>query len=252
VAAVLALSLVSSFACLTSLPDATVCSGATQAFCDLRPPPGSVAREGGVGAEGGPPTMEGGACLFATEPCMSQRGTCACTQESECRRDTATCFPPPDCPSSVAQAKGGASCEGARIILRPEPHQCVCGCSSCAETCDGKGAIFGPNESFAVELPATLGERGSVGVMIRGRGAGAILIALGQQMGPVEAGAGMQPVPFGSAVFQGAEFEDLFGSSSTGVTYDWSDASHRPKTLQLTTDPFAYVEIDCIVPFVTP
>jgi hypothetical protein len=196
----------------------------------------------------------GGACLLAGEPCTSTRGTCACTKDNGCTRGATTCFPPPNCPTSVRQAKATAECLEPRIILRPENVQppCLCGCPSCAETCDGKGPIFGPNQTFAIELPATLGERGSLGAMIRGRGTGAVTVAVVQGP-PGDAGTGpAAATPFRSLVYQGDQFEDLFASSRDGVTYDWSESRNRPTTLQVTTDGNSYVEIDCIVPFVAP
>jgi len=245
---VLGVSLVSSVACLSGLPEATVCAGATQEFCNVRPPPGSAPGDGGMMMVEG-----GGGCLLVGEPCMGTRGTCACTKDNGCTRGASTCFPPPNCPGSVRQAKATAECIEPRLILRPENLQppCLCGCSSCAETCDGKGPIFGPNQTFAIELPATLGERGSLGAMIRGRGTGAVMVAIAQGP-PGEAGTGMTPTPFGNLVFQGDQLDDLFASTRDGITYDWTESGKRPTTLQVTTDANSYVEIDCVVPFLVP
>ncbi|MBS2015589.1 MAG: hypothetical protein JST00_22065 [Deltaproteobacteria bacterium] len=270
--AVVALAAAAGGACLTTLPEATLCEGSrpiAHPYCapaltaePLPPASTSAPPVGGPGEPDGGAKNSGGpggpavACSVTSDTCLrAQREGCGCTAAAECVRATSTCFPPPDCPESVRASVSSPQCLEADVTFssvtvanprRGEPISgaCACGCASCAATCDGKGPVLGGGEAMRIGVEA-LPNTGRIGFMARVRGVGIVTATLrgttGQPLGP----------PF-VITGPGSSFADLLPRGSSGLTYAWTSDAGRPVAIELAVGANAQLEIDCVVPFLVP
>jgi hypothetical protein len=114
---------------------------------------------------------------------------------------------------------------------------CVCGCASCATFCDGQGPVLGPDQTLRLTFPTALPSSGQLGIMVRTRGAGSVVVT-------AESGGG--EVPIGQAAADREFGETLLGPNPT---FSWSNDAQRPNAILLHTPDEALIEVDCIVPF---
>jgi hypothetical protein len=238
IAAVSSAAIVAATACLDPLPDGTRCTGMAEPFCEA----GMAATPPPPGPPGTPPLPS---CELTANECLAARGGCECTRSRECERSAATCFPPPDCPPSIRAAAPNARCSDVRATtLPPGPDACVCGCASCAATCDGKGPMFQGAQTLLVDLD-DLPNAGTLGLMMRVRGNGAInaiaSLANGADLGML-----------GILDTTGTEVVEAVSMTVGASRYSWTDESGRPQRIRLVTAPNSRVEIDCVVPFFLP
>jgi hypothetical protein len=213
------------------------------------PPDPSGTATGTADAPAPTPGLTGGApgCSLDGIPCLRDQGrACICTPAAECARTTASCSPPPECPASITNAAGAsARCLEAPASFAPEtPPGCTCGCASCAAICDGQGPVVGPGQIVRYQLPNDLPASGALGLMARLRGGG-------QAVFLVDLGGGAA-TPLGS-VPADSEFADNFPKTSAGLArYAWTEGQPRPVAIELHADPLGPVEVDCVVPFLSP
>jgi hypothetical protein len=100
----------------------------------------------------------------------------------------------------------------------------------------------------AFTLPwLTFPESGSLGVMVRARGMGTLMVGVRDQ-------GSNPPVPLDSVTL-GGEFTD----SISTTLYSWTTKSGRPQSIELSTptpvtptDPLSTAEVDCVVPYLAP
>jgi hypothetical protein len=112
---------------------------------------------------------------------------------------------------------------------------------SCAVACDGDGPVLGPDQVLLFALPNDPAPSGTLGAMVRMRGAGRVIVAAGPSPdGPKPA--------LGEARGSVTEFTEVVLGNEAGV-YRWTSERERPRVLELRTDAVANVEIDCVVPF---
>lgn len=227
-------------ACLGTLPEAATCPpDPAYPVCPLH-----VIAPPGVDSGPAPPVlptppME---CPLAAMTCLQeQRRSCACTSDTECTKTASTCTPAPDCPTSVRSAIRGATCIDVKALAGPV---CICGCASCAATCDGKGPILGPGETMRFDLPASIGASGKLGVMVRARGGGRVSVAARSLTSPT-------PIALGEAPADSDFTDNLARILDSRAEYSWNSLGERPVVVELHSDPTAAIEVDCVVPFVT-
>jgi hypothetical protein len=226
-------------ACLSSLPDATLCpAAAAHSACPRLGAPGGPGS--GMMMPPAPSGSAGGTCTATTDSCILQQfgGDCAC--RDECTRTSASCFPPPDCPASVKNAEAQASCLA--VTASAPTSTCLCGCPSCASICDGQGPVAASGQALRFDFPSAL-TGGRVGVMVRLRGSGHLGVLGVPQHGT--------PFPIGD-IAAPSEFSEILATSGTGPPGAQLDADRQPVGIELQTDPTASVEIDCVVPYVAP
>jgi hypothetical protein len=169
-------------------------------------------------------------------------GDCTCRAELECTRTSSSCFPPPDCPTSITNVESGAKC----IAVTPgtTSSTCLCGCASCAAICDGQGPIIGSDQSMHFDFPANAPVGTRVGIMVRLRGTGAVDVLAIPKEGP--------SVPVGNNITAPSDFSEILAGTGTGPPGFRPEADRRPVALEIRTQPNAVVEIDCVVPYVAP
>jgi len=218
----------------------------------------------------------GPGCFDHTQvQCLAgKRSSCAC-QSDECPDDADACYPTGDCPPNVAERVGedaecfrlsGSDIQGGVLT----PAQCVCGCTSCAAACDGKGMVLGmflspkpPGEEQEVGFPVVVDIRdmmpksGRIGVYVRARGVSQMgLFVANADLG--EADAIRASYQLESSINTG-EFSEqiLFDIPIAELpAYEWKARADAPTHLWLFHEPsdteVTLMEIDCIVPFVVP
>ena len=207
-----------------------------------------------------------------------ERQSCGC-QPDECPSSEASCYPPGDCPAAVQQRHAAASCltlepEDLRPLL-PRSSRCVCGCEECLARCDGFGPVFGVRTDGTLDLGdflvpmaqvgAELPEAGRLGVYLRMRGLGSVLVM--PLRGDPEIPSSLTALhhPNGDQVVYlvvnqgGKEFVEyvLFDQSFVDLdAYSWTEQAAKPELIALSVDDTpprsALFEIDCLVPFFLP
>jgi hypothetical protein len=103
--------------------------------------------------------------------------------------------------------------------------------------CDGQGPVLGPDQTLRLTFPTTLPSSGHLGVMVRTRGTGIVVVT-------AESGGGEQPI--GQAPPDREFGDSLLGPNQA---FSWSNDAERPNAILLHSSDGALVEVDCIVPF---
>lgn len=248
-----AIALAAGTACLGSIPEPTRCPAeAVHESCFNGAEPPNAVLPGGTD-----PFDAGPSCGVAESSCFraTHGGECACTPAGECARSPATCFPSPDCPNSIASAVRDATCLETNTEFgspRNGAPVCVCGCPSCASTCDGQGPVLGPNQVLRIHAV----DRGSsgkhlAGLMVRLRGTGSVSVTLEPEtsgsesllVGEIRAGSEFSEVLAGGArPFSGFIVGDAGANAAIHT---------NPSALAIRTED-GIAEIDCAVPYMTP
>lgn len=207
-------------------------------------------------------------CLLGDRP-----EGCACAA-GECPTSSDACYPDGDCPLAVTDAVGDAVCvrmpdgsiQGGAVLSEA---QCLCGCSSCASVCDGKGVAMGayvptftaPDGTLVyqpipvvLDLTNELPASGRLGFYVRTRGIGELLVQVSG--GPTGEDFVIYLIdhPLGGS----SEFSEtiLFRGSPLipAEPFSWSEPASAPNLAVLafnaSDEAPTLVEIDCIVPFV--
>jgi hypothetical protein len=234
----LAVSALGVSACFSDLPAPVKCPAPAQRpMGDCR---SAIAALGpGCGA-----APEAHACL------LGPRTSCACGDECPATGET-SCFADNSCPEAVSLRAPGSRC------IRPPRESfsssatavpCVCGCTGCAQVCDGRGL------SVVVRFPQGAGDppaplvvtpllpsSGRLGVYVRLRGDASLALVVARANAPI---AERPLTAHTDGDFQELVFEDLVS---------WTDASAAPSALALLAQPGDTIaEIDCVVPFLRP
>lgn len=252
--------------CLDELPEPAEC-----------PPPAQLA-EGDCSAIDPPLT----GCLPPAEhACLAgPRSSCACGPD-ECPDDARGCFPNGDCPPEVVAVAG----EGVRCLrlddahvgdlgLLPPGHLCTCGCTRCLSVCDGKGPTVGATivgdgvvDAEDVVFPLMrvddlLPAAGRLGLYLRTRGTAATILYAyrgdpGANLeGLEQLGAGLLSAGAGAGFAGHVLWEELVDDLGAPVPLTWSRAEDKPSLMvilpNVTVSGPLLVELDCVIPFVTP
>ncbi len=239
-------------ACLGSLPGAVPCPPAPvyrACALPLAPPlpnkPTADDASFPVGPPGPPvPGPPVGACDLDRLPCVQEQGrTCTCSDAVACKRSDTTCSPAPDCPRSIRDVESRAICvETSASFGGLGGPQCACGCASCAAYCDGQGPILGPKQTIRFDLPGNLPSSGRLGVMVRMRGSGRVVLTVRGFDTPGE--------PLGEAQAD-TDFSETIVRSAKGTEYAWSGERLRPSFIELIGTSDGILEVDCVVPFLS-
>jgi hypothetical protein len=140
----------------------------------------------------------------------------------------------------VTNAEADAKCIG--VTPSAASATCVCGCASCAGTCDGQGPIVGAGQTLRFDFPTSNLPTGArVGVMVRLRGNGSVEMSALPKDG--------QRIPIGQ-ITAPSEFSEILAGTGTGPPGFRPEANRQPVALQLETQ--GNVEVDCVVPYVAP
>jgi hypothetical protein len=231
-------------ACLPDLPPAAQC------------PPDAKQASNACAPQIQSSTLAGG-CVATDDP--NARACCGCNANA-CPTSAAACYPDGDCPRAVNdQTHLPTTCR--RLV--PEAFQgCVCGCAACLSVCDGVGPVIAMHvpdspsaaaAALAVQLPQPIASSGRLGVYVRLRGEGGLVLdvgggAFGQLFSRADL---LRPVPSSS----GTEFKDVIvwePRADGGGWPAWHTANDAPTSMVFAVPAGrTNLEIDCIVPFVT-
>jgi hypothetical protein len=186
---------------------------------------------------------------------LGPRTSCACG--NECPSTETSCFDDGSCPEAVSSRAPGARCirpSRESFIIQPESIACVCGCTACAQVCDGRGlSVVVKFPQGAGDLPAPLvitpllPSAGRLGVYVRLRGDAELALVAGRTNTADRTNTALAQRPLSAHTtgeFQELVFDDLLA---------WTDAAGAPSLLALLAQPGdTAAEIDCVVPFLKP
>lgn len=212
------------------------------------------------------------------------RPDCSCRPDA-CPTDEGACYPDGDCPPLVRDEIGVSDAVCRRLepdsigipeALDPAFH-CTCGCADCMSVCDGRGPVFavrlrkgmpGLVPIPPMNIEGLMPDAGRLGVYVRARGIGALLVApftgdpdVLDTWQVVDEGGGLNIMTLQPRDTFG---ERVFFRTINGEPYSWDGPEDKPTVLLLTgleldpEDPNEedvrdlFVEIDCVVPFHAP
>jgi hypothetical protein len=222
-------------------------------------------------------------CLIedAFNSCYRGSAGCSCNA-GECLEadDSNACFPRDDCPPRIRELYPEAECKqlsaddiGPQLT---EADQCLCGCESCIQVCDGRGPVWtqvetidamnmstDPGGLLLFDVRRHMPSRGKLGLYVRARGFAFDLRNSEQKA----ANAPVSPPFVSIAPAEGGgteiwetlpqELDDRFEEvvlPRNVEPYSWDNDDERPGLLVLSAgwNTATMMEIDCIVPFVIP